>query len=231
MASEPEVTEIHHEIDETRADLAKKVEKLEEAVRETVLSATEGVGETIETVKSTVQETVDTVQQTVQQTVHSVQQTFDLNYQMQRRPWLLIGGSVVAGFVVGALVSRRSAPSWGHYGPPGGYSPSSDFQAAAPERFTAAQPERFAPQPEGPREPGMVENLMTQFRPELDKVKEMAVGYLLGAARDWIKDALPSLRSQIDDVMNSATTKLGGEPVRGPVLGEGTSDSGSRMYS
>ncbi len=42
----------------------------------------------------------------------------------------------------------------------------------------------------------------------------MAIGYVMGLARDSIKDAVPQLASQIDDVMNSVTTKLGGKPVQ-----------------
>jgi ElaB/YqjD/DUF883 family membrane-anchored ribosome-binding protein len=209
MATEPEVTKAHEDIDQTRSDLAQKVEQLEEKVRDTVLSATENVNDTIESVTST-----------VQQTVHSVQQTFDVNYQMQQRPWLLIGGAVVVGFVVGAAVSRqRSGMGWGRSGRPADFSPS----AESPQ----APAERFAPQPES-RGPSLVSNLLTQFGPEINKVKEVAIGYLVGMARDAIKDALPALGSQIEEVMNSATTKLGGEPVRGSVLHEGSSSPGQR---
>jgi len=42
----------------------------------------------------------------------------------------------------------------------------------------------------------------------------MAIGYVMGLARDSINHAVPELASQIDDVMNSVTTKLGGKPVQ-----------------
>jgi ElaB/YqjD/DUF883 family membrane-anchored ribosome-binding protein len=211
MASEPEVTEIHQEIDQTRADLAQKVEELEEKVRDTVLSATENVGDTIETVTTTVQQTVDTVKR-----------TFDLNYQMQQRPWTLIGGCVLAGFLIGALVSRGR--------PSRGRSRVSSYPDYAPasERSLASS---AAAEPAASQGPGFLSGLMEQFGPEIDKIKGAAIGYLVGMARDSIKEALPSLGQQIEEVTNSVTTKLGGEPVEGPVMGGASHSSGSYQPS
>jgi hypothetical protein len=53
-----------------------------------------------------------------------------------------------------------------------------------------------------------------QFHEEIEKVKGMALGYVMGLVRDSIKDAVPQLASQIDDVMNSVTTKLGNKYVQ-----------------
>jgi hypothetical protein len=52
-----------------------------------------------------------------------------------------------------------------------------------------------------------------RFQEEIDKVKGIAIGYVMGLARDSIKHAVPQLASQIDEVMNSVTTKLGSKPV------------------
>jgi len=215
MATEPEVTKAHEEIDQTRSDLAQKVEQLEEKVRDTVLSATENVNETIESVTST-----------VQQTVHSVKRTFDLNYQMQVRPWTIIGGTVVAGFLVGALISRtRPRRTWQ------GSDRQADLMPPSERYLSEPEPQRAPPAPAAPRS-SLVSGLMEQFGPEINKVKEVAIGYLVGMARDAIKDALPAVGAQIEEVMNSATTKLGGEPVRGPVLHEaGTPSSEQRPSS
>ncbi len=115
MASEPDVNRLHEEIDQTRANLTEKLETLENQVMGTVQSALgtvssarENVEGTIEQVTSTVQETVEQVTSTVQETVEQVKKTFDLDYQMQARPWVLVGGSVAAGLLVGALVGRES---------------------------------------------------------------------------------------------------------------------------
>ena len=98
MASEPDVNRLHEEIDQTRADLTDKLQTLENQVMGTVTNARENVEGTIEQVTSTVQETVEQVTSTVQDTVAQVKKTFDLDYQIQVRPWVLVGGSVAAGF-------------------------------------------------------------------------------------------------------------------------------------
>jgi hypothetical protein len=55
---------------------------------------------------------------------------------------------------------------------------------------------------------------LDRFQEEIDQVKGIAIGYAMGLARDSIKHAVPELASEIDDVMNSVTTKLGGRPAQ-----------------
>jgi ElaB/YqjD/DUF883 family membrane-anchored ribosome-binding protein len=208
MASEPDVNRLHEEIDQTRANLSEKLETLENQVLGTVQSARENVEGTIEQVTSTVQETVA-----------QVKKTFDLDYQMQVRPWVLVGGSVSAGLLVGALVGRESRgvrhrgfggfPSH-HHAP---YPPAEG--RAAPEMETPGSYTALRSEPAGP---SFFQSLWQQFQPELEKVKEMAIGYAAGAVRDMVKQSLPAFGQQIDEIMNNVTNKLGGTPVHGPVL-------------
>jgi len=231
MASEPEV--IHKEIEETRSDLAKKLVTLEGEIQETVRSAKETVEETIENVTESVQETVD-----------SVKKTFDLEYQMQQRPWTLLAGATVAGFLVGAVLLRSRR----HYHHPeeheGWFGGGRDFyphdqssRGGIDTRSSSwTQPASSPPpQPEPPRHeeprhehhgPSMVRGLMSTFGDELNLVKEAAIGYGVGVLRDMIKDALPALGEKIEKVMDSATHKLGGEPIHGRVMGEEHPDQG-----
>jgi hypothetical protein len=54
----------------------------------------------------------------VQETVADVKHVFDFDYQMQQRPWVMVGGSVLVGYTLARLVgaprtataSRSSAP-------------------------------------------------------------------------------------------------------------------------
>jgi hypothetical protein len=41
----------------------------------------------------------------VQETVADVKHIFDFDYQMQQRPWMMVGGSVLAGYTLARLVS------------------------------------------------------------------------------------------------------------------------------
>jgi ElaB/YqjD/DUF883 family membrane-anchored ribosome-binding protein len=222
MAEEPEVIrekELQHQIDETASSLKDKVEQLEQQVLGTVKGTTEAVTETVETVKDTVAETIETVKETVHETVETVKRTFDLKYQVRQHPWLMVGGSVAAGFTVGKLLGRwegRTETTNGRYTP----SESTDGDAASRAAPVAAVSEPA----QEPSRPGWFSGLWDRFDTEIAKVKQTAIGMIFGYLRDLAKSALPpTLASKVDEVADSVTTKLGGEPVRGPVAGEGHS--------
>ena len=91
MTETPEVMRQH--IEETKSQLWDKLDTLEsqfsEAVTETVAS---------------VQETVSNVTDTVQDSVQSVSNAFDLPLQVERHPWIAIGGSFVLGYLAFELL-------------------------------------------------------------------------------------------------------------------------------
>jgi len=204
MDAEPDV--IRQDIEQTRSALTEKLETLEEEVKDTVRSA-----------KETVEETIENVTETVQETVETVQRTFDLEYQMQQRPWVLIGGSVAAGLVAGYVADnlRPQAASWQESGrnvPPPPPSMAEGGGAWGSQQAYYAPPRR-----EGPT---FFQSLLGRFDKEIGMVKELAIGYATGVLRDMIKEALPAVKDRIEQVMDSATTKMGGKPVEGPVFPE-----------
>src|SRR5437588_98198 len=93
MDQEPDV--IRQDIDETRSSLTEKLETLEAEVKGTVQDA-----------KNTVEDTIHNVKSTVHETVESVKRTFDLPYQVRQHPWPMLGGSVVAGFILDNVTSK-----------------------------------------------------------------------------------------------------------------------------
>jgi ElaB/YqjD/DUF883 family membrane-anchored ribosome-binding protein len=219
MGEEPEV--IKHEIDQTASSLKEKVEQLEEQVLGTVKGTTEAVTGTVETVKETVAETIETVKETVQDTVQSVKRTFDLKYQTRQHPWLMVGGSMMAGFTAGKLIGPRGGPyagsTNGHYGtasfsaPVSGAYPDSQVADAA---YAPGRPPE--PAPEG-YPPGLLSRLLERFEPEITKVKQTAIGMVFRWLSDMAKQALPDpLAAKTDEIFNSITTKLGGEPMPRP---------------
>jgi len=204
MDAEPEV--IRQDIEQTRSALTEKLETLEEEVMGTVRDVKENVTETIENVTDTVQDTVETVQR-----------TFDLNYQMQQRPWVLIGGSVVAGVATGFVLDnlRPRTTAWDDSAR---YVPTSSRLADQGGGAFGSQQARYTPpRPEGP---SFFQSLLGRFDKEIGMVKELAIGYAAGVLRDMIKEALPAVKERVEQVMDSATTKLGGKPVEGPVFPE-----------
>jgi hypothetical protein len=196
MDPAPEV--IRHQIDQTRSSLTEKLETLECQVRDTVSGA-----------KVTVEETIQNVKSTVHETMASVKRTFDLKYQVERHPWAMFGGSVLAGFLMGKYGTARSSAAEGLQGPsrlPRDGAPREEvpvpFHAA--ERSTA----QTAPSPRS-----AISRLVHQFDDEIEQVKEIAIGAAVGVLQDLARDALPQFRQEIDEIMQSATRKLGGKPM------------------
>lgn len=180
--------EIRHQMDETRASLTEKLETLEEQVRETVDSA-----------RSTVEDTIQSVRSGVEETVETVKHTFDVEYQVNHHPWAMLGASVLAGFVAGKLLSGNGHAESGPY--------SAGLQAGGTSRLYEAA----AAAPVSER-PSFLSGLVHQFDDEIDQLKGVAIGALLGMARDSIKNAVPpSLADQVGEVMDSISSKLGGQ--------------------
>ena len=99
MADPPAI--IRQQMDETRPQLSEKLETLEHQVTETVQSTGTAVNATV----GAVQETVETVTGAVQDAVQSVSNAFDLKRQIHQHPWLVIGGSVVVGYLAAELLT------------------------------------------------------------------------------------------------------------------------------
>jgi len=205
-------------MEETRTSLSEKFELLEQQVMDTVHGATNAVHDTVEDAKAAVHETVADVKDAVHHTVEDVKGTFDLTHQMQKHPWAMLGGSIVLGFL-GAKLLERADPDPlrnGHWMPPQPWqAPSAADANGNGHRGTKAS-----------EEPGVLASLTHQFGPEIDRLKGMAVGAALSVVRDMIRNALPDpMKPQVAEVMDNITVKLGGTPMRGPLLSNGDSDA------
>lgn len=218
MDKEPDVStemekdphEIRQDIDETRSSLTEKLETLENQVLGTVQEA-----------KETVQDTIENVKETVQETVQTVKRTFDVHYQVDRHPWGMMGGSFLTGFLIGAVTAPR------HHGhrAAGGAGSATFFRAsgghAGNGSMSRPEPVTLAPasQAEPSGGPGFLSGLMQQFGPEIHQVKELAIGAALGLVRDFLKGAVPpTLAGHVEQIIDNATTKMGGRPISGPVV-------------
>jgi hypothetical protein len=130
--------------------------------------------------------------------VESVKQAFDLRLQVERHPWMMLGGSVAVGYLIGSLLPRGAANGNGH------------------EQVNGFAVATSVPEPAAAAKPSFLGRML---RPELEKVKALALGALVGVVRDAVTHSMPtSLERQVYDVMDQITHKLGGEPVPGPVL-------------
>jgi len=221
MDREQEV--IHKQMKETRADLTDKLSALENQVSGTVQTATdavestkEAVSETVDTVKETVDAVTETVQEAVagvkeslQETVQTVTESFNLRLQAERHPWAVFGGAVVVGCLGGFLLGgssrrrRESRPSW---------EPSRESQTTygASSHASAAQPQ----QPEQSGAGGW-------FWEQLSGLRGLAVGAMMGVARDMVAKAVPeTLKEKVTEEVDKLTKSLGGSPLQGSLLPE-----------
>jgi len=241
MENEPDL--IRDQMQETRMALTDKLEALEKRVVSTVQDTTSTVAETVSTVKKavedtvgtvkdTVQNTVDTVSGTMQQTVSTVKETFDLPRQVDRHPWLMLAGSVAAGFVAGQLLPSASAGSR-KAEQPRGFVPSSSRFPESLARNTAAE----APGHNGAKakEAGEEENwlggMLEPFREEIEKLEGLGIAAVVGVMRDLVTQSVKGeIGERLGEWMNGLTEKLGGKPLREPIL-ESASDEPAEARS
>jgi len=234
MDREQEV--IHKQMEETRSDLTNKLAALENQVGGTVQAATnvvqstteavtvtvESVQETVENVTGKLQETVEGVTETVQQavegvkesvaeTVQSVAETFNLKLQSERHPWIVFCGAVTVGCVGTMLLSgsgRRPTPT----SQSGSLSPE-DNGGKTKSAWSPTQPE-----PSADADRAGVSDWLWD---KLKGLRNLAVGAMVGAARDLVTQALPEkLKERVSEEVDKLTKSLGGEPIQGAILTE-----------
>jgi ElaB/YqjD/DUF883 family membrane-anchored ribosome-binding protein len=200
MDHESEV--IKQQMEQTRASLAEKLDTLEEHLASTVRNTTEAVAETVEAVKGAVEGTVNTVTESVETVKETVAETFDFNRQMQERPWLMMGGGVVVGFLGARLLES-------------GLTEMSRQSARMPAP-AGAMP---APQGQGNgRSLGLSSDTWSRlgeaFAPALHRLQELALGVGVSTVGRMVLENVPeSLRGEVEKVINEVTTAVGGQQV------------------
>jgi ElaB/YqjD/DUF883 family membrane-anchored ribosome-binding protein len=211
--------------DELRADLepAPAEEPRPEEIREQMAETRAALTEKLESLQERVEGTVEAAQETVQDTLQTVQRTFDLKHQVDRHPWMMVGASVLAGYTLGHLVrvaAGRRVAIGGNINGGLADDPSSTFKAH----------EVLASRPAETHAPVEKSSVLSPFDEELGRLKRVAIGAAMGLVRDWLTETAPAVARQLNEVMDSATCKLGGEPIAGPLLGHSL-QTGSRIGS
>ncbi|MBC7817063.1 MAG: DUF3618 domain-containing protein [Planctomycetaceae bacterium] len=97
-----ESEELKCQIEQTRCNLADKLDTLEERVVEPAAAV---MTETVAKVKEAVENTAETMQSTMTK----VTETFDLATHVRNYPWRMIGAGVATGFVLGQFI--KAGPS------------------------------------------------------------------------------------------------------------------------
>lgn len=254
--NDPEV--IRLQMEETRTSLQEKLETLEQqvvntvqdsvtAVTDTVESVKAAVQDTVDTVKDTFQETVDTVKDTVQGTVDSVKDTvtdtvdsvkdhLDITHHVERHPWAMFLGSAAVGYFGTCLLEHSSSTPHRTALPPGPVPAGEPFTGESQRRrFTDDGQRTAARRTEEAKQETPTENwwssLNEAFGPELAKLKGLAIGTVMGIARDMIASSVPPpMVQELSQVIDNVTVKLGGHPVQANLLGDSCMGGGNGKH-
>ena|SRR5438552_2440824 len=215
MAHEPEEM-IKQQMLETRAALADKLETLEQQVVGTVHSATSAVTDTVACVKEAVQQTVESARESVHGTVEAVKGSLDVAHHVREHPWLMMAGSVAVGYA-GAIVLHRVSPTVGAAREEVPTLSTLGTRSRAQEED--GQPMHEPSPPHVLPHHGVLGDLGQKLEPEINRLKALVLGTALGIARDMISNsAPPALGAELANIIDSATVKLGGQPIQGPLL-------------
>lgn len=184
---------IRQRMEKTRESLTHKLESLEDKLLGSV-----------EETKSAVRETVAQVKETMHEGVETVKDAVDVPAHVERRPWLMFGGAVLGGYLIGSLLMRESsAPS------------AAKETAPAPKRhLTGNGHHKPAPPKPQPQATTQSESVLKAFEPELQQLKGLALGVTIGTMRELLtKEIPPHLADEIRSIIDGMTRKIGGEPV------------------
>src|ERR1043165_1283861 len=212
MDNQTDVTDVTRaEMHDTRASITEQLQTLEQQVVDSVQGTATAVEQTAEA---------------VHETVENVKDTFDLRLQVRLHPWAMVGGSIALGYLGGYLLFRHG---------PAQPKRKAKSQPAVPdtppitekqngvvkERFQEEAAVKKPVQDAGPAAavPGWLDGVHHWFAEEMNTVKGLAIGAVLGVVRDTITQSAPErLKAGLTDVIDGITVKMGGEPIHGPVL-------------
>jgi ElaB/YqjD/DUF883 family membrane-anchored ribosome-binding protein len=208
---------IRHQMEDTRNSLTEKLETLEQklvdtvqettsAVTDTVTNVRDSVESTVASVKDSVQDTMTTVKDTMHDGVESVRDFMDVPAQTRRHPWMMLGGSLFVGYVLGNMLTEK------------GYSQPRRLTPPPTARSLYSSSGSNGGSNGGTREKstvtGTMANWLSAFEPEINKLKGLAVGAALGTVREMISSNVPpALGQHLKEIIDDVTKKMGGEPI------------------
>jgi hypothetical protein len=193
-----------------------------EVIQKQIVDTRQSLTEKLETLENQVRGTVESAKTTVEETIAGVKRTFDVNYQVRQHPFGCLAGTFVGGLALGYLMGNRPAlarvPATANVASSGDLR---DMLARRQGSLEYLRPQGVAPmlQSSPTVAEGTLSRQVGKFDEELGKIKGLVIGAVLGLVRDFAKQALPpALAPHVEEVMDSATAKLGGQPLDSPLV-------------
>jgi ElaB/YqjD/DUF883 family membrane-anchored ribosome-binding protein len=191
---------IHEKMEETKNSIADKLEVLEQKMSGPVDAVTEtvqAVKDTVESVKEHVEGTAEAVQEAVHDGVESVRHWFDITQHVQNHPWVVMGCSVGAGFLMQSLLfSGRASVKKVESEP---HAPATTNGHGATSHHARRRREHK-------------KSWLDELTPALSQIKSLAMGALFGSIRKMVTQSVsPQIGTVVGDIIDKVASKLGGD--------------------
>ena len=227
---------IHRQMEQTRANLGDKLEKLESHVVGTVTAATETVSDAVQGVKDvvgtvtesvaavsttvtetasavsdTVSGTVSALTDTVSGTVANVADTLNIAKQVEAHPWGAVGAAVGIGFLGSLLLgsSEKKAQPSSSSGSSGSWLPSATATGAPSSSFTAPAMSSSVASTASSSWLGQGSPVGQLLNQATEGVTELALNSVMGVVRELTASLPENFREPANQFVDSMATDLG----------------------
>jgi gas vesicle protein len=207
---------IQQDINHTQDSMTEKMEEIEGRMQGTAQQVRSSMDETVD-------RTVDNVKSSVGHNMEKFKDQVDVQQLVEERPWLMFGGSVLAGYMLGTMTESRSSrrhvqydhPAYPAYAADHGRSHSSaddDRRQRYYEDEVRQTPaargsyESHASHSSGSSRMSsakaetsdFVDDVLDQFREEVDTLKDAAMATMTRVLRETLQDNMPQLAEEFE---------------------------------
>jgi hypothetical protein len=197
------VTDVRGTVEDVGAivkDVRATVDTTLATVDTTLVAVRQGIAGT----QASVEEIVEHMKGTIGNTVATVQRTFDLPAQVEHHPWPMVGGALLAGYMLGSLGGGHPSAAGSPRDLPGVEASSS---GSPPQRASSARP-----QPQQGIVSSILDQVKDEMKDEIASLTSVAAGAVISTLREMFKQAMPALAPHLE----KANTKRGGEASDSP---------------
>ncbi len=190
---------------------------------------TEPIRQDIDSIRDSMTEKMEQIESKVrgqvEQTTETVRRVFDVKGQIAERPWMAVGASILAGYMLGNMGNsggsnyshRSDQPPMRYTGSNYQYQPESSsmryasyspYQERSPSSYSSnSHPYESQQRSQGqqhsdqePRQRGFMDDLKDQFGGEINTLKNAAVTAMIGTLRDTLQRSMPQFGREYERV-------------------------------
>ncbi|GAB1721934.1 MAG: hypothetical protein GDA65_06990 [Nitrospira sp. CR1.1] len=218
------------DIVDTRSDIARKLELLEQRIKDTAEGATMKVSRLL-----------DEGSQSVTQLVDKTTAALNPVQKVDAYPWLMLGGAMCAGYAIGLLEARTRAPGRGVYAyyPPGAHASRIMPEPEGKQKKTARRAEGiydYYPDPQRARRterqsrPGIWETMSRELGADTDQAKAALMQAGCSLMVEFASKLIPEIARSFGVILPSQGKpgKNAREPYGKPPHSESTAGRGAR---